>query len=137
MSRILAIDYGQKRTGLAWTDPLRIIATGLETLDTSQLETRLAELVRTGPVTEIVLGFPTRTDGTDTHVTQDVRDLGARLAAAWPGVQVHYWDERFSSRQAMEAMIRGGVKKKQRSDKQLINQVSATLILQAFMESRG
>ncbi|GAB4425860.1 MAG: Holliday junction resolvase RuvX [Bacteroidia bacterium] len=137
MPRILAIDYGARRTGLAWTDPMQIIATGVGTVDTARLHETLARYVATEDIEAFVLGFPTRLDGSDTHVTQDVRDLAAHLQQQYPGRPVHLWDERFSSAQAMRAMIDSGVKQKQRRDKQLINEVSAVLILQGFMEQRG
>lgn len=132
--RILAIDYGARRSGLAWTDPLRIIATGLGTVDTPQLEDRIRSLIVSGEVTALVLGYPERLDGSDTHVTEAVRELAARLRAAYPQVPVEFQDEQHSSRRASEAMIAGGVRKKQRRDRRLINEVSAVLILQDYMD---
>ncbi|MDX2283658.1 MAG: Holliday junction resolvase RuvX [Bacteroidia bacterium] len=132
--RILAIDYGARRSGLAWTDPLRIIATGLGTVDTPQLEARIRSLIGSGEVTELVLGYPVRMDGSDSHVTEAIRELAERLRTAYPQVPVHFQDEQQSSRRASEAMIAGGVRKKQRRDRLLINEVSAVLILQDYMD---
>lgn len=134
MPRILALDYGARRTGLAWTDPLKLIATGLETVETERLEARLAAILAAEAVEAIVIGYPTRADGSDSHVTEAVRQLRARLQAAHPGLAFHFQDERFSSQAAMRAMVAGGLRRKQRRDRQLINEVSAVLLLQAFME---
>jgi putative Holliday junction resolvase len=136
MGRIISIDYGKKRTGLAWTDPLQIIASGLETVPTESLPARLKQLVKAEEVDTIVLGFPTRLDGSDTHITEEVRNFAEKLVKWFPKLEVRLWDERFTSKMAEEEMIRGGVKKKKRQDKQLINEVSATLILRDYMEFR-
>lgn len=136
MPRIIAIDYGSKRTGLAWTDPMQIIATGIGSFDTSQLENKLGELFAKEEISEIVLGFPTRTDGTDTHVTEAVRKLGEQLQKKYPQVTLHYRDERFTSKMAFQTMIDAGLSRKKRQDKHLVNQISATIILQEFMENR-
>ncbi|RMG54311.1 MAG: Holliday junction resolvase RuvX [Bacteroidetes bacterium] len=137
MARILGIDYGLKRTGLAWTDPLQMIATALDTVDTPRLEAYLQDLVRREAIEAIVLGFPTRPDGRDTDATAAVRVFADQVRALFPDLTLHLQDERFSSRRAMEAMIAGGVSKKRRRDKQLINAVSATLILQDFLQEQN
>jgi len=137
MARILAIDYGLRRTGLAWTDPMQIIATGLETVPSEKLETRLGELMKANEIEAIVLGYPTRTDGTDTHATQAVRELDEWLKKTFPQVKIHLWDERFTSRMAKQAVLASGVKKKRRQDKGLIDQVSATIMLQEFLEQNS
>ncbi|MEZ4772799.1 MAG: Holliday junction resolvase RuvX [Bacteroidia bacterium] len=136
MPRIIAIDYGLKRTGLAWTDPMQIIATGIGSFDTSGLDNKLAELFASEAISEIVLGFPTRTDGTDTHVTEAVRNLGDQLQKKYPQVKIHFRDERFTSKMAFQTMIDAGLSRKKRQDKHLVNQISATIILQEFMENR-
>jgi putative Holliday junction resolvase len=134
MGRILAIDYGKKRTGLAWTDPLQIIASGIGSIDTeTELESKLKEIIGKETIDRIVLGYPTRADGSDTHATQPVRDFQASLAAWFPDIPIHLHDERYTSKIAMQTMIETGVKKKQRCDKQLINQVSAVIILQEYL----
>ena len=136
MPRILAIDYGKKRTGLAWTDPLQIIASAIGTIDTAQLDQELKQRLSGDEVEAIVLGYPTRMDGSDSHVTEDVRKLAEKLRKQYPAKPVHLWDERFTSQMAFQAMIDAGLKKKKRRDKKLIDQISATIILQEFLESR-
>lgn len=136
MSRILALDYGTKRTGIAWTDPLQIIATGLGSFDTHVLKSKMQELYQTEEISEIVLGFPTRLDGSDTHSTQAVRDFGDWIKKTFPAAELHFRDERFTSKQAFQTMIDGGLKKKKRRDKHLVNTISATIILQEFLRER-
>lgn len=136
MSRILAIDYGTKRTGLAWTDPLQIIATGIGSFDTYKLKDKMQELCKSEDISEIVLGFPTRMDGSDTHSTQAVREFGKWIATTFPDKTLHYRDERFTSKQAFQTMIDAGLKKKKRRDKHLVNTISATIILQDFLKER-
>lgn len=136
MGRLIGIDYGKKRTGLAWSDPLQIIATGLETIETIRLRDRLRELHNKEQLSAFVLGYPQQDDGSDTHITADVRSLQHWLLREFPSVPVHLWDEAFTSVEARRIMVQGGVSKKRRNDKNLINEVSAILILKAFMESR-
>ena len=136
MARILAIDYGNKRTGLAVTDPLQIIATALEMVPTHLLLDRLRAYLAAEPVEAIVVGWPTNTDGTDTHTTPQVRALLKKLKVIFPEQTVYQHDERFTSRMAMQAMIAGGTSKKDRRVKGNIDMVSATIILQSFMESK-
>ncbi|MDW3649757.1 MAG: Holliday junction resolvase RuvX [Bacteroidia bacterium] len=136
MSRILAIDYGTKRTGLAWTDPLQIIATGIGSFDTYKLKDKMHELCKSEDISEIVLGFPTRMDGSDTHSTQAVREFGKWITATFPNKTLHYRDERFTSQQAFQTMIDAGLKRKKRRDKHLVNTISATIILQDFLKER-
>jgi putative Holliday junction resolvase len=137
MPRILALDYGLKRTGLAWTDPLQIIATGLTTEPTDTLPAKLKELISKEPIEAIVLGFPTQNDGSDTHATAAVRLLAEQIRQDYPQITLHLWDERFTSKIAFRAMIQSGMSKKRRRDKSLIDQTSAVIILQEFMESRA
>jgi len=135
MGRILAIDYGLKRTGLAVTDSLRIIATALETVPTDKLLNYLKTYFQKEPVDQLVLGMPKRLDNTDTDMSQPVRDLHQLLLAKFPDKPVALIDERFTSTIAKQAMIMGGMKKKDRRIKGNTDKVSATLILQSFMES--
>ncbi|MEO1449620.1 MAG: Holliday junction resolvase RuvX [Bacteroidota bacterium] len=134
--RIIAIDYGSKRTGLAWTDPMQIIATGIGSFDTPLIEAKLKELVAKESVETIVLGYPTRLDGSDTHITAAVREFEIKLKTWFPAVQVLRWDERFTSKEASRAILEGGAKKKKRQDKHLVNEVAATLLLQDYMQYR-
>lgn len=137
MPRILAIDYGLKRTGIAWTDTLQMFANGLGSVDTPDLEETLRKRCAGEQIEAFLLGYPSRMDGSDTHATEPVRQFELQLNAWFPAVPVIRWDERFTSKRAMQVMVEAGVKKKQRRDKHLINQVSATLMLQEYLESRG
>ncbi|MEM6628629.1 MAG: Holliday junction resolvase RuvX [Bacteroidota bacterium] len=133
MARLIGIDYGKKRTGLAWSDPLQIIATGIGSFDSEKIEEKIRELCSRESVEAFVLGYPTRMDGSDSHVTQDVKEFAKWLQRTFPDIQVHLQDERFTSKEAKEALILGGASRKKRRDKHLVNQISATLILQEFM----
>lgn len=135
MPRILSIDYGRKRTGLAWTDPMQIIATALETVETAHLKSYLADLLNREDIETLVLGYPTRLDGSDTHVTGEIREFAEFWKNSHPNIPLHLWDERFTSQMAKQSLIDSGVKKKRRRDKSLIDQVSATIILQEYMNS--
>ena len=134
MPRIIAIDYGKKRTGLAWTDPLKMIATGIGSFDTAILDEKLKSLIDKEEIEAIVLGYPTRMDGTDSHVTEEVRTLKENLEKQYPQIRIHLWDERLTSKMAFQAMIDGGLKKKKRRDKHLVNEISAVIILQEFLQ---
>lgn len=136
MSRILAIDYGTKRTGIAVSDPLRIIAGGLDTVPTHTLMEWLAKYIAAEDVSIIVIGKPLRTDGTPSDTYNAVAALAARLEKEYPSIKVVLFDERFTSVLAHRAMIDGGMKKMQRRDKSAVDRISATIILQGFMESR-
>lgn len=133
MGKIIAIDFGLKRTGLAITDELQIIATGLETVESRNLMDYLITLFQKEKIDTIVLGEPKRLDGTDAHITQNVYLLKEALEKQFPGIPVILHDERFTSKMAVEAMIAGGMKKKQRRDKAMIDKISATIILQSYM----
>ncbi|MCI4668313.1 MAG: Holliday junction resolvase RuvX [Bacteroidia bacterium] len=133
MPRILAIDYGKKRTGLAWTDPMQIIATALDTVDTSGLKDHLGKLIQNEAIEKFLLGYPTRTDGSDTHVTQDVRNFASYLEKTYPEIKLELWDERFTSRMAMQAMLDGGMSKKKRRQKGQLDKLSATIMLQEYL----
>ena len=135
MARIMSIDYGMKRTGLAWTDPLQIIATGLDTVPTHELLARLQVILQKEKVEKIVLGMPLKLDGSDTDTTQPVLAFQRKLETTFPDVKIVLWDEQYSSKKAMQAMIQGGVSKKDRRDKSLIDKVSATIILQDYLVS--
>ena len=137
MGRILAIDYGLKRTGLAVTDPLKIIATPLETVETQNLLGNLAEYLAVESVEHIVIGMPVKLDGSNTHTTEPVLLFIEVLKQKFPRIPISVVDERFTSKIAQHAMIQGGVKKKDRRDKSNIDKISAVLILQSFMKQIG
>lgn len=132
MSVVLCIDFGLKRCGLAISDPNRIIASPLQTIESSNLENWLDQEISKRQITEIVLGFPTRLDGSDSHVTENVRLLKSVLTDKFPAIPIHLFDERFSSKMASAAISQMGHKKK-KQDKGLIDQVAAAMILQEYL----
>jgi putative Holliday junction resolvase len=136
MGRIVAIDYGRKRTGLAVTDPLRIIATALETVPTNELLTFLKAYTQKETVDEFVIGMPKTLRNEDSENAPFVREFIVALKASFPGKPVYEADERFTSSIAQRAMIDGGMKKKDRQVKGNVDKISAVLILQAYMEQR-
>lgn len=137
MGRIIAIDYGTKRTGVAVSDPLRMIAGGLDTVPTAQLTDWLARYMATEPVDIIVVGRPTRTDGSPSDTLAAAEALVGKLQKSYPDKVVTMFDERFTSVLAHRAMLDGGMKKMQRRDKAVVDKISATILLQDFMESRA
>ena len=138
MSRILAIDYGKKRTGLAVTDPLCIIANGLATVATSELFDFLSQYVVKEDVRQFVIGKPIQPNGEPSENFSRVEQFVNRWRKAHPELPIDYYDERFTSVIAHQAMIAGGVKKKvRREDKGLVDEISATIILQDYMRSKG
>ncbi len=134
MARILAIDYGKKRTGLAVTDPLKIIASGLTTVDTDQLIYYLKQYFAKEEVELILLGYPKNLDGGANDITPKVEKLFAQLPKLFPSIAVKLIDERFTSKMAFQAMIDSGLKKKDRQNKSLIDEVSATILLQGYLD---
>lgn len=136
MGRILAIDYGTKRTGIAVTDPLRMIAGGLETVPTHQLMPWLKQYFTAEDVDMIVIGKPVRMDGTPSESFAHIEPFAARLRREFPQKEVVWYDERFTSAIAQRAIIAGGVRKMARRDKTLVDKVSAAIILESYLESR-
>ena len=134
MGRILAIDYGTKRTGIAVSDPLRLIAGGLETVATKELERWLEDYFAREEVSTIVLGKPSRMDGTPSDTWRFIEPLAARLRRRYPDKQVVFHDERFTSVLAHRAMLESGIGRMARRDKALVDKISATIILQSYME---
>ncbi|MEO5591700.1 MAG: Holliday junction resolvase RuvX [Chitinophagaceae bacterium] len=134
MARILAIDYGVKRTGLAVTDPLQIIAGALTTVETPQLFNFLKDYFSREQVERIIIGDPKNLDDSDTHATPHVRKAIERLKKEFPAIPVVTVDERYSSKMAKGAMIEMGMKKMQRRDKSMVDKIAATIILQEYME---
>ena len=135
MGRIIAIDYGRKRTGLAVTDPLRIIANALETVDTKQLEKYLADYFSKNNVDIIVLGKPSQMNGEPSETMRYIEPLAGRLRHAYPEKKVVLYDERFTSVMAHRTMLESGIGKMARRDKALVDRISATIILQSYMDS--
>lgn len=137
MSRILSIDFGKKRTGLAVTDPLQIIANGLTTVDTKDLLDYLLNYTRKEEVERIVIGKPTQPNGRPSENLARVENFVNRWRKACPMVPIDYYDERFTSVLAHRAILDGGVRKRiRRENKGLVDEVSATIILQDYMNSR-
>ena len=136
MARILSIDYGRKRTGLAVTDPLQIIAGGLVTVSTSELFDWLKNYISREEVERIVIGEPLQPNGSPSENWQRVKQFVARWRKAVPQVPIELYDERFTSVLAHQAMLDGGLRKKARQDKALVDEISATIILQDYMRSR-
>ena len=135
MPRILAIDYGLKRTGIAVTDPLQIIATGLTTVESRQLIPFLKDYCSREEVQLIIIGEPKNMDDSDTHATPLVEKCIKELEKSFPNIPIKKIDERFTSKLASQAMIDMGLKKKQRRDKALVDEIAATIMLQEYMRS--
>ena len=134
--RILSVDYGRKRTGLAVTDPLQLIAGGVATVATSELFDYLKNYIAKEPVERIVIGEPRQPNGAPSENMSRVEQFVNRWRKAVPDVPIEYYDERFTSVLAHQAMLQGGLRKKTRQDKALVDEISATIILQGYMESR-
>lgn len=134
MSRILAIDYGLKRTGLAVSDPMQLIASPLDTVPTTDLMEFLKTYFERENVTTIVLGLPKNLNGTLSEMANHVLELEKTLKSLFPEKSIFLVDERFTSKIATDSLVRGGMKKKDRQVKAHIDKVSATLLLQSFME---
>ena len=137
MARIMAIDYGLKRTGIAVTDPLQIIATGLKTVESPKLIPFLKEYFKTETVELILIGEPKNWDDSDTHATPLVRAAMARLKKEFPAIPIQPVDERFTSKLASRAMVEMGMKKKQRQNKALVDEIAATILLQEWLGRAG
>ncbi|NBR14204.1 MAG: Holliday junction resolvase RuvX [Flavobacteriales bacterium] len=136
MSKIIALDFGLKRTGIAITDEKQIIASPLTTVDSPQLMDFLKKLVLKEKIELFVLGFPLRLDGSDSHITENVRILKEVLEKEFPSIPVVFQDERYSSASAMETIHLMG-KTKHKKDKKLVDRVAATIILSEYMRSIG
>ena len=134
MGRIISIDYGLKRTGLAVTDPLQIIATGLTTVESKQLIPFLKDYFAREEVELIIIGEPKNWDDTDTHATPLVERFIKELQKNFPAIPIKKVDERFTSKMAKDAMLEMGLKKMQRRNKRLVDEIAATIILQEYMQ---
>lgn len=135
MARILSIDYGGKRTGLAVTDPLQIIATGLETIDSRELIGWLKNYLSKEEVELIIIGLPKNWDESDTHGTPLVEAAIKKIQKEFPVMPLKTVDERYSSKMAKDAMLEMGMKKKDRRDKKNVDLIAATIILQEYLQS--
>lgn len=135
MGRVLAMDYGKRRTGLAVSDPLKMIANPIGTVETPTLHLWLADYLAKEQVEVFVVGMPTRLNGEDTHATQPVIEFIEKLKQVYPHIPVLTIDERLTSRDAKLSLLLGGQKKEKRKDKALVDTVSAALILQTYLQS--
>jgi putative holliday junction resolvase len=133
MARILAIDYGLKRTGLAVTDPLKIIATALDTIESARIFTFLDAYFKKEAVELILIGEPKNLDDSDTHASADVRRIIQKLGEKFPSIPVQTIDERYTSKMASRALHEMGLKRNKRREKGIIDQVAATMMLQEYL----
>lgn len=137
MGRIICLDYGLKRTGIAVSDPMQIIASPLDTIATQELMPFLKTYIATEPVDKILIGEPYNLDGTETHATKPVKDFIRRLKKAFPHIVIETIDEQFSSKMAVRAMIEMNLKKKKRSEKGMIDRMAAALLLKEYLENNS
>ena len=137
MGRIVALDYGKKRTGVAATDPLHIIATAVDTVETGELIGWLKKYIAAEPVEMIVIGYPLNFDDTPTDATPLVEKFIGKFKNVFPDMPVVTWDERMTSRMASQAIAEMGLKKKIRERKELVDSIAAVIILREYLESRG
>jgi len=137
MGKVLAIDFGLKRTGLAITDASKIIASGLTTVDSKELMNFLVGITQKENIEKIILGEPKRLNNEPSHITANVHLLKEALEKQFPTIPIQLIDERFTSKMAFQTMIDGGLSKKQRQNKALIDEISATIILQSYLASSG
>ena len=136
MGRILAIDYGQKRVGIAVTDTLQLIANGLTTVPTVEIMNFLEQYIAKEPVDLFVVGLPKQMNNEASESMKFIEPFVGRLKQKFPFIEVKYVDERFTSVLAHQTMLAGGLKKKDRQNKALVDQISATIILQTYLESK-
>lgn len=136
MARILAIDYGQKRTGIAVTDTMQMIANGLTTVETKELEKFVIDYMAKEDVSTIVIGKPTQMNGENSENMKRIEPFFNRLKKLFPDKEITYYDERFTSVLAHQAMLQSGISKKARQNKALVDKISATIILEDYMQSK-
>ena len=135
MARILAIDYGGKRTGIAVTDPMQIIATGLTTIASGDLINFLKKYFQQEQVELVIIGMPKNWDESDTHATGLVKDAIRKIKKEFPAMPLKEVDERYTSKMAKDAMLEMGLKKKDRRDKKIVDEIAATIMLQEYLQS--
>ena len=135
MARILAIDYGQKRTGIAVTDTMQMIANGLTTVETKDLEKFVIDYMAKEDVSTIVIGKPTQMNGENSENMKRIEPFFNRLKKLFPDKEITYYDERFTSVLAHQTILQSGISKKARQNKALVDKISATIILEDYMQS--
>ena len=136
MGRILAIDYGRKRTGLAVTDMLRITANPLLTIETNQLMNWLSDYFAHEQVDEVVIGYPTQMNGQESESMNYIRPFMGNFRKQFPDKPITMYDERFTSVLAHQAMLAGGMKRKDRQDKAVVDKIAACIILEDYLQSK-
>tara|TARA_B100000989_G_scaffold287978_1_gene258195 strand:- start:63 stop:473 length:411 start_codon:yes stop_codon:yes gene_type:complete len=136
MGRILAFDYGTKRTGIAVTDPLQLIASGLKTVETSEILTFLKTYCNDEEVVLFVVGLPRQMNNLPSESEQFIKSFIRDLKRTFPEIPIKREDERFTSKMALQSMIDSGIKKKQRQNKSMVDEISATLILQSYLNRK-
>lgn len=136
MGRILALDYGSKRTGIAITDELQMIASGLTTVATSELITFLKKYIASEKVVLVLVGEPKQKNGTHSSIEEEIQKFLKKFSSTFPDLEVKRVDERYTSKMAFQTMIDSGLKKKQRQNKALVDEISATIILQEFLYNK-
>jgi putative holliday junction resolvase len=136
MGRIIGIDYGNKRVGVAVTDPLQIIASPLDTISTHEFDKFIDDYLKTEHVDEFVIGYPVQMNNTASESVRFINPFIKKLRKKYPDMPVHLVDERFTSKIALKTMIDGGIKKKGRQDKTLVDKISAAVILKSYLDTR-
>jgi putative Holliday junction resolvase len=136
MGRILALDYGTKRTGVAVTDELQIIASGLTTVETGKLTPFLKDYFNNESVELVIVGEPKQKDGSHSNVEEHIQKFISKFSQVFPEMRLERMDERFTSKMAFQTMIDSGLKKKQRQNKALVDEISATIILQDYLNKK-
>ena len=136
MGRVLALDYGSKQTGIANTDELQMIASGLTTVATSELMDFLKKYIASEKVELVLVGEPKQKDGTHSNIEEEIQKFLKKFAGVFPDINVKRVDERYTSKMAFQTMIDSGLKKKQRQNKALVDEISATIILQEFLYNK-
>jgi putative Holliday junction resolvase len=136
MGRLMAIDIGKKRTGLAVTDPLQLIANGLDTIPTHEIIPYLQKYFQKEQVDKVIVGYPKQMNNIPSEAVRYVNEFRKKFEKSFPSMEMVFIDERFTSKMAFQSLIDGGLSKKQRRDKALIDKVSATIILQSYMEMK-
>ncbi len=134
MGRLLGIDYGTKRIGLAVTDPLRIFASPLNTIRTGEFDSFIVDYLKSEDIDAFVIGYPVKMNNQPSESVNYINPFIRKLRKSFPGIEVHLIDERFTSQMALQTMIDGGVKKEGRQDKAMIDKISASIILQSFLD---
>ncbi len=136
MGRIIGIDFGTKRIGLAVTDPLQLFASPLKTVKNHEFDDFIKEYVQTESIEEFVIGYPVKLNNKVSESVKYINPFIRKIEKSFPGIPVRLVDERFTSGMALKTMIEGGVKKKDRQDKSMVDKISAAIILQSFLDTR-